>query len=103
MPQFEVNAARIDRADGGKTKFEMGREPLHFKAITGPFQISQDVLPIELYEMWQHETFMESGAPMDQLLCVRRSPEVRDQSTDDQLLRKAHSRMGRHLESTQLY
>src|SRR5947209_15077502 len=88
-----------DRADYRETKLEVRREPFFAELITALPQIVENVFPVQKDEMRQHEAIVKRSAPMHQLLLVWSAPEQRDECTHNQLLREAHLRMRRHLES----
>ena len=52
--------------------------------------------------MRQHEAIVQRRAPTDEVAVLRLAPEPSDEGTEQQLLREAHARIGRHLERTEL-
>ena len=48
--------------------------------------------------MLEHEAIVQRGAPAHRLAVERRAPERGDERAQEQLLRQAHARIGRHLE-----
>src|SRR5208283_1078418 len=97
-----MNSMPRDGPDKREAEFEMRREPLRLKFISAFPKLSQNVLPIEPHEMRKHETVVQGGSPTHQFLFTRRAPEMCDQSSKNQLLRDAHPRVRRHLESAHL-
>src|ERR1700761_6980299 len=90
------------RADERKAKLEMSCKPLALEAVARTVQIGRNIFPIELHVIGQHEAVVQAGAPTDQFLPVWLAPKYCDESAHQQLLGEAHSRMGRHFESSQL-
>src|SRR5581483_9073062 len=82
------------------TKFALCLEPGRIEAITGAREIIEHAEEILPDEMRQHEAVMQRGAPAHARALLRLAPEPRNQRAHQQLLRKAHARMGCHLEST---
>ena len=81
----------------------MRGEPLLLKRIASFAQVCHHIFPVELNEVGQHEPVVQNRAPPYELSPVRRTPEVRDQRPDQQLLRQTHARMWRHFKRAQLY
>ena len=96
-------AARSDRTNRWKAKFEMRGEPFRLEQITRLAKLTEDIREIQLDEMRKHETIVQPVAPMDQLAAIRILPEFRDQSPHQQLLSQAHARVRRHFKGTQLH
>src|ERR1700692_3376996 len=102
MAQFQMDAARGHGTNGGKAELEVGSEPVTAKSVSSPVQIFDDILPIRLHEMRQHEAVVQAVSPGNEFLPVWLPPELRDQRPYQELLGQAHARVGRHFKGAQL-
>src|SRR5579862_7748247 len=91
MAQFDGYAGRGDGTDQRKAKLKVRREPFVLDRIARAPEFLEDLLPVELDKMRQHETIMQRISPIDQLAPVRLFPKPRDQRPHQKLLREAHS------------
>src|ERR1035438_3991980 len=103
MSELEMNAALRDRADGGEAKLQVRREPFFFKGIAGFVQFFENIFPVALDEVREHEAVMQGSSPEDQRTLIGVFPEVCNQCPHQQLLCETHARVRRHLESPQLH
>ena len=101
MAQLDGDTRRGDGTNSRKAELEVRREPLVLKHVSGFAQFLQNVLPVELDKMRQHETVMQRVSPVNQFAPVRFFPESGDQRSHDQLLGQAHARVGRHFKGPQ--
>src|SRR5262249_53895150 len=68
----------------------------------GLLQIPDNLFKILLHKVRQQEQIMKPGAPSDRSFLIRLAPEPGHERAHEQLLRKTHACMWRHLESTHL-
>jgi hypothetical protein len=85
----------------GEAELTLGLEPCRVEIVTGLAQVGQDVEEILPHSMGQHEAVMQRGAPAHELAIHRLTPEHGGQGADQQLLGKAHARLGRHFETAE--
>ena len=97
--QFEVDAAGREVAVFRKAKLEVRRKPRRLEPVAGLVQLRDHVIEVKPNKVRQEEAIVQFGAPARQpRRRIRRSPEARDESAQQQLLGEAHARVGRHLE-----
>ena len=81
----------------------MRREPVGVELVAECIELVDDIAQVVPHEVRQHEAVVQLGTPALQARrLVRLGPEARHQRTHQQLLRQAHARMRRHLESAHL-
>ena len=80
----------------------MRREPLRLERKSRALQFLQHVGKVARNEMRQHEAIMQLRVPVDRLPRIGLLPEPRHQRSHQELLRQAHPRMRRHIESAHL-
>ncbi|MNQ83452.1 hypothetical protein D3C85_985300 [compost metagenome] len=101
LAQFQRNAADGVVANLGEAEFQMRGEPFGPHRITGGVEVDDDIGEVLLDKVRQQEAIVQLRAPARQFRrCIGLAPEPRDQRPQQQLLRQAHARMGRHLERT---
>src|ERR1017187_10372710 len=91
------------RTDLRKAKLEVGGKPLYLELESRLTKVGHYVLPVDLNKVRQHEAVVQRGPPPYEFPAVWRFPETCRQRPHQQLLRKAHLRVRRHLKSAQLH
>src|SRR5262245_15372746 len=102
LPELQFHTFVAHAPVNGKTKFSVGSEPVTVKCISGLLQIPDNLFKILLHKVRQQEQIMKTGAPSDRSFLIRLAPEPGHERAHEQLLRKTHPCMWRHLESTHL-
>jgi len=102
MADLQPHAARVDAAVDGEAELPLRLEPVGIEIITRGPQVGQDFKEIGPDEMGQHEAIVQRRAPAHQIALLRLPPEPRRQRPDQQLLRQAHPRFGRHFKTAKL-
>src|SRR5439155_1386211 len=72
------------------------------EGIPGVAQPAEHIFEIGLAEVREHPAVVDVRAPPHQAVPVRLAPESGDKSAQEQMLRKAHARVRRHLEGAHL-
>ncbi len=101
--EFQLHALVLDLAAEREAEFELrrrtipgrGRSRCCLRSSSTSRKSAQTI-------MRQHEAIVQRRAPADEAAVERVLPEARDEGADQQLLREAHARIGRHLEAAEL-
>ena len=102
LAELEADAAPDHRASGGKSKFKMGREPLHLQREPRFSQVADYIRKILRDKMREHKPVVDFRAPPDEAMPVGLLPEPGHERAQEQLLGEAHPLMRRHLERAEL-
>ena len=101
-PELERDVVVGDGAELREAELVMNVEPLLVDRVAGRVHVAHDLREVLRDEVREQETVVQRRAPARQLCLIRRLPERREQRADEELLREAHPRMGRHLEGAHL-
>ena len=102
LPELDVHTrrARSSRRPGSGIPAAPRTSPARTDSRRGRGRRDpEEVLPDE---MRQHEAVVQRRPPADAVAELRIAPEPGDQRAQEQLLRKTHARIGRHLEGAEL-
>src|SRR5262249_61944111 len=81
-----------------ETKLALRLEPGRVEGISGAGEIVEHAQKIRPDEMSEHELVAQRRTPARERAALRRAPEPGDERAQEQLLGKAHARVGRHFE-----
>src|SRR5581483_1061105 len=102
MAQLELGPLEVDRAVAREAELEVRAEPLALERVARRAQIVEHFAEVLPDEVRQHVAIVQLGAEVHELARVRLLPEPREHRAQDELLRKAHARVRRHLEAAEL-
>ena len=102
LTQFETHIRVSGRAMARETKLDERREPTEVERVTGALQITNYIPHVGRDKMRQHELIVQARAPTNELACVGRFPEARDQRAQQQHLRETHLCVRWHFEAAKL-
>src|SRR5260370_10403983 len=96
LAQLQPDAAVGDLAVNRKTELALGVEPFRVEAIAFAADFLEHVEEILPYEILKHEAVVQRRAPAHHGAVERLAAEPGDERAQQQLLREAHTRIGRH-------
>jgi hypothetical protein len=88
----------LDRAADREAELALRLEPGRAEFVASVSEIVQHFQKIVPDKMFEHVAVVQGGAPAYRFAVKRRAPEFGDERPQQQLLRQAHARIGRHLE-----
>ena len=101
LTNFQRDATIGDLAEHREAEFELRLVPFLRKLVAGVAELGEHALKILPEIMRQHEAVVQRGAPAREAALLRLAPHFCDQRADQELLREAHPRIGRHLQRTE--
>ena len=101
LTDFQFDAPVGDAAADGEAEFQMGGEPFIVHGITIFAEVLQNIAEVLSNEVREHEPVVQTGAPADEFLMVRRFPKAGDQGAEDELLGQTHAGVRRHFKCPQ--
>ncbi len=101
--QLQSDTVVVDLTDPREAELEVRHKPSVVERKAVSLTVGDHILKVLPDEVGQHEPVVECGPPVDQRRLVRCLPEPHHERAQQELLRQAHARVGRHLEAAELH